>query len=92
MAYMRYLWYSNLALTILERAGNLIMVFLIANMNLLQKFKTIWPPHGLEEAHLVHRLGLDQFRDVPHPSQPKFDLARPPHEGFRSISLKAWEP
>ena len=28
---------------------------------------------------------------MPHPSQPKFDLARPSREGFRSISPKIWE-
>ena len=65
--------------------------FLIANMPILQNFMTLRPPHGLEEAHVVHRLGPDQFRDVPHPSQPKFDLARPSREGFRSISPKIWE-
>ena len=67
------------------------MEFLIANIPILQNFKTLRPPHGLEEAHVVHRLGPDQFQDVPHPSQPKFDLARPPREGFRSISPKVWE-
>ena len=68
-----------------------MMEFLIAIMPILQNFKTLRPPHGLEEAHVVRRLGPDQFRDVPHPSQPKFDLARPPREGFRSISPKTWE-
>ena len=68
-----------------------MMEFLIANMPILQNFMTLRPPHGLGEAHVVHRLGPDQFRDVPHPSQPKFDLARPPREGFRSISPKTWE-
>ena len=68
------LWYSNLALAALERSGNLMMEFLIANMPILKNFKTLRPPHGLEEAHVVHRLGPDQFRDVPHPSKPKFDL------------------
>ena len=65
--------------------------FPIANMPILQNFKTLWPPHGLEEAHVVHRLGPDQFQDTPHPSPPKFDLARPPREGFGSISPKTRE-
>ena len=74
MAYKRYMWYSNLAMTTLERVGNLMVEFLIANIPILQNLKTLRPPHGLEEAHVVHRLGPDQFRDVPHPSKPKFDL------------------
>ena len=89
---MRYLWYSNLTLTTLERAGNLMMEFLIAIMPHLQNFKTLWLPHGLEEAHVVHHLGPDQFQEVPHPSRPKLDQGRPPREGFGSISLKASEP
>ena len=67
------------------------MQFLIANIPILQNVKTLRPPHGPKEAHVVHRLGPDQFRDVPHPLQPKFDPARPPREGFRSISPKALE-
>ena len=58
----------------METLGNLMMDFLITNMSFLQNFKTLQPPHGLEEAHVVHRLGPDQFREVPHPLQPKLDL------------------
>ena len=38
---------ADLALTALEREGNLIMEILIANMPSLQNFKTLWHPHGL---------------------------------------------
>ena len=65
--------------------------FLIANMPILQNFKTLRPPHGLEEANVVHRPGPDQLRQIPHPSRPKLDQGQPPREGFGSISLKAWE-
>ena len=85
MALKRYLWYYNPALTTLKRVGTLMMEFIIANMPILQNLKTLRPPHGLEEAHVVHLLVPDQFQDMPHPSQPKFDLSRPPREGFRSI-------
>ena len=69
-----------------------MMDFLSTNMPSLQNFKTLRPPHGLEEAHVVHRLGPDQFREIPHPSRPKLDLGQRPREGFGSISPKAWEP
>ena len=62
MAYMRYLCYSNLAQNTFEMAGNLIMEFLNAIMPILQYFKTLLPSNGLKEAHVVHRLGPDQFR------------------------------
>ena len=82
----------GLALNTLERLSNLMMDFLMSYMLYIQNFKTLWPPHGLEEAHVVHRLGPDQFREIPHPSRPKLDLGQPPREGFGSISPKAWEP
>ena len=63
----------------------------IANMPILQNFKTLRPPQGLEEANVVHQPGPDQLRQIPHPSRPKLDQGRPPREGFGSISLKAWE-
>ena len=68
-----------------------MMDFLITNMSFLQNFETLQPPHGLEEAHVVHRLGPDQYLEVPQPSRPKLDRGRPPREGFGSISPKTRE-
>ena len=65
--------------------------FLIANIPILQNFKTLRPPHGLEEANVVHRPSPDQLRQIPHPSRPKLDQGQPPREGFGSISPKTRE-
>ena len=40
------------------------MDLIIAYMLYIQDFKTLRPPHGLEEAHVVHRLGPDQLGEV----------------------------
>ena len=41
----------------LERLGNFVIGFLMANMPYLPNFRSLDPPHGLEEAPVVHRLG-----------------------------------
>ena len=69
-----------------------MMDFLIPYMLYIQSFNTLWPPHGLEEAHVVHRPGPDQFRQKPRISEPELDQGRPPREGFGSISPKMGEP
>ena len=66
--------------------------FLIPYMLYIQNFKTLWPPHGLEEAHVAHQPGPDQFRLKSRISAVKLDQGRPPREGFGSISQKTWEP
>ena len=78
----------GLALTTLERLDNLVMDFLITYMPYLPNFKTLRPPHGLEEAHVVHRVGPDDFRQKRCLSVTKLDRGRPPREGFGSISHK----
>ena len=50
----------------MEGSGNLMIDFLIPYMLYIQNFKTLWPPHGLEEAHVVHRLGPDQLAEKPY--------------------------
>ena len=83
---------TDLALTTLERLDNFMMDFLIPYMLYIQSFNTLWPPHGLEEAHVVHRPGPDQFRPKPRISAPELGQGQSPREGFGSISLKTWEP
>ena len=69
----RHLGYSNLALTTFERLGNLMMDFLIPHMLYKQNFKTLRPPQGLEQAHVVQRPGPDHLRQMQCLSGVKLD-------------------
>ena len=45
---------TDLVMTTLERLGNFVIGFLMANMPYLPNFRSLVPSHGLEEAPVVH--------------------------------------
>ena len=61
MALKRHLWYTDL---VLERSGELIIGFGMANLPYIQNFSSLELPHGLEEASVVHQLDPDHLGGV----------------------------
>ena len=64
MAYKMHLWYMDMVLVTLERLHDLIIGFLMAKIQYLPNFRPLGPPHGLEEAPVVHGLGPGHFGEV----------------------------
>ena len=64
MALMRHLWYSDLVLATMERSGELIIGFVMANLPYIKKFRSVELPNGLEEAPVVHQLDPDHLGGV----------------------------
>ena len=64
MALKRHLWYTDLVLATMERSGELIIGFVMANLPYIQNFRSLELPHGLEEAPVVHQLDPDQLGGV----------------------------
>ena len=64
MALKRHLWYTNLVLATMERFGELIIGFVMANFPYIQNFRSLELPHGLEEAPVVHQLDPDHLGGV----------------------------
>ena len=54
----------DLVLVTLERLYDLIIGFLMAKIQYLPNFRPLGPPHGLEEAPVVHGLGPGHFGEV----------------------------
>ena len=48
------MWFTDLVMATLEKLGNFVIGFLMANMPYLPNFRSLEPPHGLEEAPVVH--------------------------------------
>jgi len=63
MTSKRDLWYTGLVLVTLERCRNLIIGFLVVNYPYRQNFRSLGPPHGLEEAPVVHQPVPDHLGD-----------------------------
>ena len=61
MALKRHLWYTDLVLATMERSGELIIGFVMANLFYIQSFRSLELPHGLEEAPVVHQLDPDHL-------------------------------
>ena len=54
----------DLVLVILEMLYDLIIGFLMAKIQDIPNFRPLGPPHGLEEAPVIHGLGPGHFGDV----------------------------
>ena len=54
----------DLVLVTLERLYDLIIGFLMAKIQYLPNFRPLGPPHGLEEAPVVHGLGPGHLGEV----------------------------
>ena len=67
MASKMHLCYSNLVLTNLERSGEVIIFKVIANSPYVPKLGSLYHPHGLQEALLVHPSGPDKLGEVRKP-------------------------
>ena len=50
----RHLWYTDMVLATMERSGELIIGFIMANLPYIQNVRSLELPHGLEEAPVVH--------------------------------------
>ena len=61
MALKRHLWYTDLVLVTMERSGEVIIGFVMANWPSKQNFRSLELPHGLEEAPVVHQLDPDHL-------------------------------
>ena len=61
MALKRHLWYTDLVLATMERSGELIIGFVMANLPYIKKFRSVELPNGLEEAPVVHQLDPDHL-------------------------------
>ena len=57
----RHLWYTDL---VLERSGELIIGFGMANLPYIKNFRSLELPHGLAEAPVVHQLDPDHLGGV----------------------------
>ena len=64
MALKRHLWYTDLVLATMERSGELIIGFVMANLPYLQNFRSLELIQGLEEAPVVHKLEPDHLGGV----------------------------
>ena len=53
MAYKRYLWSIDLALTTLERFVDLIICYVMSKSPYMPNLGSLSHPHGLEEAPVV---------------------------------------
>ena len=62
-----HLWYTNLILVTLERLGNLIIGFPMANLPYLPDFRPTALPHGLEDVLVVHQLDHGHLKEVRQP-------------------------
>ena len=51
----------DLVLATMERSGELIIGFVMANLPYIQIFRSLELPHGLEEAPVVHKLDPDHL-------------------------------
>ena len=67
MAQKRHLWYMDLVLTTLERLGNIVIGNVIAKGHYQPKFRSLGPPHGQEEAPVVHGLGPGHLDGIGQP-------------------------
>ena len=64
MALKRHLWYTDLVLATMERSGELIIGFGMANLLYIQNFSSLELPHGLAEGPVVHQLDPDHLGGV----------------------------
>ena len=64
MALKQHLWYIYLVLATMERSGELIIGFVMANLPYIQNFRSLELPHGLAEAPVVHQLDPDHLGGV----------------------------